>query len=194
MTAECAIGIDIGGTTTKLGLIANSGEVLNSDTIPTLCNEGAPAFIAELMNRVERLLQHRPHENRGDAGIALSVAGLIDSRRDRVVYNTNLQPLVGTPLVEIFNQRFKCPVVLDADCNAACLGELRFGAGQGAKRLLSFVVGTGLGVGFAADGDIVRVSHQCLGDAGHVIVQPGGPLCASGCHGCAEAFVSASPL
>jgi len=194
MSERCILGIDIGGTTTKFALVAANGEVLTTQTVPTLVKDGPTEFVADLIKHTEAMLHGSTRKDGAASGIAVAVAGTLDSKRDRIVHNPNLEPLVGVPLVKILREKFQCTVVLDADSNTACLGELRFGAGRGAKRLLSLVVGTGLGVGVAVNGEIVRTAHECIGDAGHVIVQPGGPLCTHGCKGCAEALVSAGAL
>jgi len=80
------------------------------------------------------------------------------------------------------------------DSNAAALAEWRFGVGRGAARFLCLTLGTGVGGGFVADGELVRLAHQCIGDAGHVIVAPDGPECCCGGRGCAEAVIPAAAL
>jgi len=188
------LGIAIDGTTTKMTLVAANGEILAFATVPKRLTVDARDFVAELIRKGERVCEEASKRGAKVKGIAIAVAGLLDSKRDRIVYNPNLAPLVGFPLVEVLHDHFACPVVLDADSNSACLGELRFGAGRGSRRLLSLTIGTGIGVGVALDGQILRIANECLGDAGHVIVDPDGPTCTAGCRGCAEALVSASAL
>lgn len=184
-----ALGIDIGGTSTKVALVTRTGRVLAVDSRPTL--GGVPdAFLPAVMDLAASFLRTQPRID----GIGIAVAGLLDERRDRLVYNPNLAPLEGYPLVDAFRARFREPVALDVDSNAACLAEAQYGAGVGSRRFLSLVVGTGLGGAMTIEGRLVRLAYQCLGDIGHVIVQPGGPCCGSGCRGCAEALVSAAAL
>jgi glucokinase len=124
-------------------------------------------------------------------GIGISIAGFIDPERTRLEFNPNLPTLEGYPITQAFSNRFDLPVVLEVDSNCATLGEQRFGSGRASKRFLCLVIGTGLGGGMTIDGELVRFTYECMGDMGHVIVQPGGPSCSVGCKGCAEALVSA---
>jgi glucokinase len=189
-----AVGVDIGGTSTKIAVVQESGEISSVTTIPTLGNGDPATFVAELLDRVADVRCLAAASERGPEGIGIAVAGLLDSRRDRLVYNPNLQPLVEFPLLAAFAGRFGTRVLLEVDSNAACLAEVRFGCARKSRRFLNLCAGTGLGVGVAVDGELVRIAYECAGDAGHVIVQPGGPLCEAGCRGCGEALVSASRL
>jgi glucokinase len=130
-------------------------------------------------------------KNFQSAGVA--VAGFIDHERSRMIYNPNLRPLEHYQLRAAFEARLGVPVTLDADSNAACFAEYRAGAGIGSKRFLCVVLGTGAGAGFMLDGQIVRLSYGGLGDLGHVIVDPDGPLCSAGCRGCLESVVDSPP-
>jgi glucokinase len=130
---------------------------------------------------------------RGDTtlrGAGVAVAGFINPARDRLSYNPNLDWLVGFPLRDAIADALGSAVTLEVDSNASCLGEYRFGAGRGSARFLCLVSGTGLGVGMIIDGALVRFMGECIGDAGHVVVDANGPECPCGGRGCAEAMVS----
>ncbi len=193
MTEEepAAIGVDIGGTTTKLALVAREGRIGNAISIPTGPGD-APRFVETVLRSIADLLAE--NEGRAIAGIGVAVAGFIGAEHDRVAYNPNVPWLEDYPLREAIASRFPLPVTLECDSNAACLAEYRFGEGRGAKRLLGLVCGTGIGGGMVVDGRILRFAHECLGDAGHVIVVPDGPLCPCGGRGCAEAVISAPAI
>jgi predicted NBD/HSP70 family sugar kinase len=102
--------------------------------------------------------------------------------------------LEGVPLHERLAERFDLPIELEVDSNAACMAEYYFGSGQQSRRFLCVTAGTGLGVGMAIEGQPLRFAYGCLGDIGHIIVQPEGPLCSCGGRGCAEIMVSAPAL
>ena len=177
-----AIGVDIGGTTTKVGVVSGDGSVDRLTTMPT---EGpAHALVEALLERVGALTESA-------TGIGVAVAGFVDDRRSMMAYNPNIDWLEGFPLRVELERRSGRRVALDSDSNAACLAEFRFGVGRGSRRFLCLSIGTGVGGGMIVDGDIVRMAHGGLGDIGHVIVQPFGSPCGSGCHGCAEALISA---
>ena len=176
-----ALGIDIGGTTTKIALVSEAAEVLEWSSIPTDLNNGVDAFIEQI------------NVNAGEAAaIGVSVAGFVNPERTRMIYNSNLPALANYPLKEALEAKFGKPVTLDADSNSACFGEYRVGVGLGSRRFLCLVLGTGAGGGMIVDGELVRLAHEGLGDLGHVIVEPDGPICSAGCHGCLEAMLQAN--
>jgi len=111
-----------------------------------------------------------------------------------MIFNPNIPWLEGIELKDHFSKKLHMPVVIEIDSNAAALAEAIHGGGKNSKRLLVLAVGTGLGGGMIVDGKILRIANECLGDIGHVLVEPGGFACASGCRGCAEAMVSVSAL
>jgi predicted NBD/HSP70 family sugar kinase len=86
---------------------------------------------------------------------------------------------------------FPIPLEVEIDSNAAAMAEWCFGSGRGSKRFLCITSGTGLGVGMVINGHPLRFAYGCLGDIGHIVVRPNGPLCTCGGHGCAEIMVSA---
>lgn len=189
--AAVAIGVDIGGTTTKLALVGYEGRIDDLISIPTGPAD-ASAFVDALLQPMGELLDRAAP--RPIAGIGAAVAGFIAADHERVAYNPNLPWLEGYALREAIAKRFRVPVLLECDSNAACLAEHRFGIGRHSKRLFCLVCGTGIGGGMVIDGRILRFAHECLGDVGHVIVVPDGPLCPCGGRGCAEAVVSAPAI
>lgn len=176
-----ALGIDIGGTTTKIAVVDSGGAVVRSSSVPTV--GGPNEFVDALVCALSDL-------SNIDA-IGVAVAGLMDDARTVMTFNPNIAWLQGYPLRDALQRAFRRPVILDTDSNAAAWGEYRFGAGRGARRLLCLTLGTGVGGAMVADGAIYRLSHQGAGDVGHVLVQTDGPRCTAGCAGCAEAMISA---
>jgi glucokinase len=182
-SGRLALGIDIGGTTTKIALVDAAGHVRDMGTAETLVAGDPRQFIARLIAYTRTLLDPQIRS------VGVAVAGFLDHRRDRLVYNPNLAALEQFPLQQTLADSFGLPVMLEVDSNAACLAEYRFGAGRGSRRFLTLTAGTGLGGGMVIDGEILRFAYECLGDVGHVIVAPGGPLCSCGGRGCAEVMV-----
>ncbi|HZU27179.1 MAG TPA: ROK family protein [Bryobacteraceae bacterium] len=176
------LGIDIGGRTTKLALVSPNGATEGITSIET----SADSFLERVFAAAASL---GPFE-----GVGISLAGFVNDERTAMFYNPNIAWLQGCPLTSAFEERFRLPVALDADSNAAALAEYRVGVGRGSKRFLSLVIGTGVGGGMVIDGEIARVAHGGLGDIGHVIVEPFGRECGSGCRGCAEATISAPAI
>jgi glucokinase len=189
LAAGCALGIDIGGTATKIGIVTPGGIVKSVDSVPTI---GDPnLFLKRVFDTAMRL---RATLNLEIVGVGIAVAGFLDENRSTMTFNPNIPWLEHFPLQQAFGERFQLPVLLEVDSNAAALAEYRYGAGRGARRLLCLCIGTGVGGAMVVDGALVRLAHQCIGDPGHVLVLPDGPECTSGCHGCAEALVSAPAI
>jgi glucokinase len=181
------IGCDIGSTNTKIALVRADGRVLRQSTIPTTTHGDPNPYFAELR---AVMTGFQVSETRG---IGISTTGLVAPDRRSIRFNPNTPALVGVDYVDQLAPLGR-PVIVEADLNAAALGELRFGAGRGARRLLVATIGTGLGAGVVVDNQVVRFAAHMAGDSGHVILDPTGPRCTAGCRGCAEAFVSTPGL
>lgn len=188
-----AIGIDIGGTSTKIARVNPQGAVLDVRTLPTDGSYGADAFIHSMLGKTQELINSAPHEMKV-TGIGLAVAGFIDADHTRMVFNPNITWLQGFPLRETIVNHFGLATTVEIDSNAAVLSESLFGIGAGCERFFVLSIGTGVGGGMVINGKLLRFTNECLGDIGHVMVDPGGLECASGCKGCAEAVISASGL
>ena len=179
-------GIDIGGTTTKLALVGLDGKIEELRTIPT-----APGNAPEFVNRLG-VVFHEAGWRSDQVGVA--VAGFVSEAHDAVAYNPNLPWLERFPLRKALENALGVPVILEADSNAAALAEWRWGVGCGSGRFLCLTAGTGVGGGMVAGGKLLRYAYEGVGDVGHVIVAPGGPLCSCGGKGCAEALVGANAV
>ncbi len=190
-SASCALGIDIGGTNTKLALVSKDGEILSIKSIPTEAEKAPKDLLTRMYAEVEGLTTEAGNLTLKVEGAGISIAGFIDPERTHLAFNPNLPTLEGYPITEAFTNRFNLPVVLEVDSNCATLGEQRFGSGKASERFMCLAIGTGLGGGMTISGELVRFTYECMGDMGHVIVEPGGASCSVGCKGCAEALVSA---
>ncbi|HEX4166735.1 MAG TPA: ROK family protein [Bryobacteraceae bacterium] len=186
--------VDIGGTSTKAGVLTEKGDLVLTNEIPTRpTQESYFSNLCELIAQTRAAARTSLDTNPRQLGLAM--AGFLDPNREHLVYNSNLAWLEGFPLRERLCEIFPdLSVELEVDSNAATMAEYQLGSGQGSQRFLCITAGTGLGVGMAIDGSPVRFAYGCLGDIGHIIVQPNGPLCTCGGRGCAEIMVSAPVL
>lgn len=185
--------IDIGGTRTKLGIVSRDGRVVESRSMPTPDGGEPEALVEGIVGMLAPLLAAAtPSTLQKTVGV--SVAGFLDSHRERMQANANLPLLIDFPLKRSLEARLSRHCVLEVDSNAAAVAEYRHGAGRGAKRLLSVTVGTGLGGGVILGGQLLRHAGECAGDLGHVIVAEGGRRCTCGARGCLEAMVSSAAL
>ncbi|HEX2693775.1 MAG TPA: ROK family protein [Gemmatimonadaceae bacterium] len=185
--------IDIGGTSTKIGVVAEDGSVVVRERIATSLH-GEPLSLVDSIALAFRAMLARNVAAREIVGIGVSVAGFVTPDHSAMVHNANLPALREFPLRASLQERLGFECRLEVDSNASTLAELHYGAGKGVRRLLGLTIGTGIGGGVVIDGRLVRYTGECAGDLGHVIVNPGGRLCTCGARGCLEAEANSSAL
>lgn len=179
------IGIDIGGTSAKLGVVDAAGTIRRRAQVPTGADLPADDLVAQLGAAVFDLRAGEPA-----IGLGVAAPGMRRADGEGVINVTNLPHIDGYPLRERLEAATGLPTVLDNDANAAAMGEFRFGGGQGVGRLMVVTIGTGIGAGMVVDGKVHRVAYEGLGDPGHVIVRQNGPKCGCGGHGCVEVLAA----
>jgi glucokinase len=189
-TKSPVLCVDIGGTSTKAGVLSTSGEVQFLNSIPT--RPDVESYVENLAVLIGQTLGTAEAHGQDVHQMGVAVAGFLNPARDHLVYNSNLPWLEGFPLRNVLVERFPAfAIELEVDSNAATMAEYQFGSAQNSKRFLCLTSGTGLGVGMTVDGVPLRFAYGCMGDIGHVIVLRDGPLCTCGGRGCAEIMVSA---
>lgn len=186
--------IDIGGTATKIGIVAEDGSVVKSETIPTSPLGEPIALVDAIVLSLQPLLDAEKAAGKSVVGVGVSVAGFLDSERSAMIQNANLPALRGFQLRRALEERLSLECRLEVDSNAAVVAEYRYGAGRGATRLLGVTLGTGLGGGVIIDGELLHFTGECAGDLGHIILDPKGRACSCGARGCLEAMVNSAAL
>ena len=184
---QVVIGVDIGGTDIKIGLVTLEGEVEKNGRIPTRPDEGPDAAAA----RAREWLQEQSVTIEDTAAAGVACAGLIDRKAGSIVTSPNLRGWEGADLERIFSDELSVPVYVENDASAAAFGEYRMGAGRGTKDFACLTLGTGVGGGIVSGGFLHRGCHGFAGEIGHTIIMEGGPRCSCGSRGCLEAFVGA---
>jgi glucokinase len=179
------LGIDIGGTTSKLGLV-KEGRVIARARIHTTGHADDRAFADALANEARQLVTAH--------GAAITAIGIGAPNSNQLTGIIEMAPNLpwkhDVPLARMMSDRLGVPATLGNDANAAALGEWRYGAGQGIDDLLVVTLGTGVGSGFIVNGKLVLGSAGNAGELGHMILVPGGRACTCGRNGCLEAYVS----
>jgi glucokinase len=188
------IGVDIGGSLGKLVLMADDGAVVADRRIDTGLGVTSERLVPAIVTAIDALRADGGASRDCVAGLGLVVPGFIDVDRSRSLSSPNTPGLVGDQLPTDLARATGLPVVFDSDVNAAAFGEAVWGVGRDVPRFLTLTIGTGIGGGLVVNGSIMRIAGGTIGDIGHVIVQPGGRRCRSGCAGCAEALVGADGL
>ncbi len=180
------LGIDIGGTTSKLGLV-HEGRVLARTRIPTLGHADERAFADALAHAAGELLN-------GSVGASIQAVGIGAPNANQLTGIIEMAPNLpwkyDVPLARMMADRLGVPAVLGNDANAAALGEWRYGAGQGFDDLLVVTLGTGVGSGYIVNGGLVLGSAGNAGELGHMTMDVDGRSCTCGRKGCLEAYVS----
>ncbi|MEW5822042.1 MAG: ROK family protein [Cyanobacteriota bacterium] len=195
MKNKYRIGVDLGGTNIKAGIVDDLGNILFSTSIPTDGDKGFEATYNNIVSIINTILDNSPIAKNEVRGIGFGCPGLIDSVNGVVRELPNLPGWVNIHLSEMITNKFNLYTKIDNDVRAAALGEYKFGAGQGYSNLICITIGTGIGSGIILDGKLIKGSNLCAGEIGHMTLQEhGGPICGCGNTGCLEALGSASSI
>jgi glucokinase len=192
MAGIWAIGIDIGGTAVKCGLVLGDGTHREAGSHPTEAARGVDHVIGRIADHVRRLCDATRAAGSGPAGVGVGVPGTLSHRRGVVFAPPNLPGWKNVPLAERLAGATGLRVTVDNDANCAALGEHRRGAGRGTADMVLLTLGTGVGGGIIAGGKLWRGANENAGEFGHMIVRIGGRRCTCGQSGCLEAYASAS--
>ncbi len=189
---KIAIGMDIGGTNTKILLASEDGNVLGRQQVPTpvVSPDKAEKTEALLVKKLRDFLDEDSTRSLiSDAsviGIGIGIAGLVDRESGRVIQSPNIPALNGVPVREIFEKEFSLPVVLENDANTYAYGEKWVGAGKDFDNFVVLTLGTGLGGGIIYHGEL----YEGPAEIGHMTVVSSGRYCTCGSYGCLESYAS----
>ncbi len=189
------IGIDLGGTNTKFGVVSRAGKLLWSDVTPTPAAGGRAALL-EVLKRAARAALDRCREaGRRPAAIGIATAGWVDTATGRVAYATdNLPGWTGTPIADEIHAATGVRVFVENDANALAAAEKEFGAGRDFGDFVCITLGTGVGGGCYTGGRLNRGAHFFANAVGHISIEPGGRLCNCGQRGCLERYANAAAM
>ena len=186
----CTIGVDVGGTNIKLGLVASSGKIIAKTNLATKTYAHRPRhLINALVAAIRTLLQENGKTIKDIAGIGIGLPGLIDVAKGNVIFMPNVPGWKNIPLRRIVQSKLRLPVYMDNDVNLVALGEWKLGAGKGYRNLVCITLGTGVGGGLVLNGELYRGEGFVAGEIGHVPLNEQGPECNCGGIGCFERYV-----
>lgn len=192
MTVDVVLGIDIGGTFTKIGLVDRGGNIHFEDEISTRGYETIEEFIDALHTHVMTSLDKIASSF---LLLGIGVGAPNGNYYKGTIENApNLAWKGKIEFVKLMEDAFHLPVLVTNDANAAALGEMLFGDAAGLKNFLMITLGTGLGSGMVVNGDIIYGHDGFAGELGHVLVYDNGRQCGCGKKGCLEAYVSATGI
>ena len=181
------VGVDVGGSSVRAGLVDDAGAVLD------LRRAATPAGDQALEDVIVAVVTELVTAHRGVRGVGLAVAGFVSHDRRHVGFSPHL-PWRCVPVAERIEGRLDVPVVLEHDANAAALAEHHYGAALGGGVALLVALGTGIGAALLVDGELYRGAHGVAPELGHLRLVPEGRACACGKRGCWERYCSGTGL
>ena len=182
------IGIDVGGTKVLGGVVTDSGEILTTLRKETPA-QGGRALIECIASVARELMA-----DNNVAAVGISAAGFISSDRRTVLATPNISNWNGIDINEHLADLLGVPIVVENDANAAIWGEFKYGAGKGLKNLIALTLGTGVGGGIIANGQLYRGAFGIGAELGHIRLIPNGQQCGCGARGCLEQYASGTAL
>ncbi|MCF6174317.1 MAG: ROK family protein [Victivallaceae bacterium] len=180
-------GIDIGGTKIVISLGASDGKILGSKRIPSH-GRGPDEVMPELFAAGHQLLEEANMTTEQLQAIGIGAPAPADIPNGILTSPVNNQKWRDVPIRDLMANEFKTETFFDNDANAGVLAEWMFGAAVGGKNVIYLTLSTGIGGGIIANGKLVHGTGFFAGEIGHICLDPNGPQCSCGMHGCYEAF------
>lgn len=187
------IGIDIGGTDVKMGLVNENNDLIYQTSIPTKKERSAGEVLSDIGKAALKMLSDNQLTIDSCTGVGVDCPGTVDAKTGMVVYSNNLN-WDQVNLVEEIRKYLPLPVAVRNDATCAALGEVVAGAAKGAANAVMLTLGTGVGGGIIIDGHVFEGGLAGGGEPGHMVIKAGGELCTCGRRGCLEAYASATAL
>ena len=186
-----AIGVDLGGTNIKIGIVTDKGKLLKKTSIKTEAEGGPKKVISNIIKGISEILSKNKYKIKG---IGIGCPGVVSIKKGIVENAPNLPGWKNIKLGPIIKNKFDFKVHLENDANAAAIGELIFGAGKKLDSFIMVTLGTGVGGGIVFNKKIFRGEYGAAGEIGHISIDVNGPNCNCGSTGCIEAYAGNSYL
>ncbi len=184
------VGIDVGGTNLKAGLVDEQGHLLASRKSPLGVFQGPEKFVNTLAELTMQVARDGGADPEKLEYVGMGIPGAVAD--GTIVYTCNI-PMENVPIGQLFAHYLNVPVLLENDANCAAVGEYFCGAGRGTRDFAVITLGTGIGGGFILNGKLYAGGGM-VGEVGHMVICQGGVLCNCGRRGCWETYASATGL
>lgn len=194
MLDKKVIGIDLGGTTAKIGILSQSGDILSKWELSTDISEEGTKIVPNIIQSIKAYLDSEKLSSEDFLGIGMGTPGTVNRKNGTVIGAFNLNWKTLQPIREQFESSTGIPFFLDNDANVAALGEQWKGAGNNETNVSFITLGTGVGGGLVTDGKLIHGAVDAAGEVGHITVEPGGYECTCGKKGCLEQYASATGI
>ncbi|HWI63028.1 MAG TPA: ROK family protein [Symbiobacteriaceae bacterium] len=189
-----ALGIDLGGTAIKVGVVTHKGEIIGRGERPTEIQLGAAGVVRNMALAAQDAMDAAHVTAAELEGAGIGAPGICDVVHGVVVHAVNLGPWHDVEVGAMLKEHLGMPIFLDNDANCAALGEQWCGAASGSHHTLMITLGTGVGGGLVLDGKIYHGFRGWAGEFGHMPAVEGGPACNCGRNGCLETVASATAM
>ena len=187
------VGVDIGGTNLKAGLVDENGNLLATQKMKVASIVDREGLAWTVASMVQELASASGVALADVASVGVGVPGTVDIRAGSIAYTCNL-PLRDVPLRKLFHKYLNIPLYIENDANCAALAEYHVGAGRDSKRFVTVTLGTGVGAGIVHNGKIYHGANGMAGEVGHMVIEQNGLPCPCGRCGCWEQYASATAL
>lgn len=195
MSEKWIVGVDLGGTTTKIAFITMDGEIVEKWEVPTDNSNEGQNITSNIAKAIDEKLSELGQKKEKLIGVGMGAPGPVDYENGIVLNVVNLGWKDNYPLKESLESSTMLPAAIENDANCAALGEMWKGAGNGAKDIVCITLGTGVGGGVIANGNIVQGINGAAGEIGHITAVPfDGAPCNCGKTGCLETVASATGI
>lgn len=191
MTQQLAVGIDIGGTNTSYGIVDSGGNILAKGRMSTTGHGEVEDFVAAVAANVLPLVEETGADRMAGVGVGAPNGNFYTGE---IAFAPNLPWKGVIPMADLFARALNLKCTLTNDANAAAIGEMKYGVARGMRDFVMVTLGTGVGSGFVANGQLIYGHDGFAGELGHVVAVRGGRECGCGRRGCLEAYCSATGI
>src|SRR5436309_3721361 len=189
------VGLDVGGSTMKAGVVADAGHPIASVSLPTEALRGQEFGLERMCEAIRQAVAAANMRFEQIAAIGVATPGTMDIPAGIILDPPNLKPWQNVPVRRYIQERFKLPTAFQNDANAAAYGEYWAGAGKGVHSMVLFTLGTGIGGGIVIGDLVVEGEHSHGAELGHMKIAMTNPRrCGCGRRGCLEAYASATAV
>src|SRR6516162_366796 len=189
------VGLDVGGTTMKGGVVDDTGQPLSAVSLPTEAHRGQEFGLERMCETIHLAVEKAGVRRRQVKAIGVATPGTMDIPAGIILDPPNLHPWQNLPVRDFVHKRFRLPTAFQNDANAAAMGEYWVGAGRDAHSMVLFTLGTGVGGGIVIGDTVLEGEHSHGAEVGHHRIEITHPRqCGCGRWGCLEAYASATAV
>ncbi len=188
------LGVDIGGTSIKAGLVTEKGQLIYKESTPTQADSGYKILTKDIADLIFSVLSKNNMSQDEILAIGIGYPGSVDNEKGTIIYSNNISVDKGSPIREELRKYIQKPVYLGNDADCAALGEYFAIGDDKIKNLVAVTFGTGVGCGIIIDKKIYNGSNGSAGEVGHTVIVMDGEECTCGRKGCWEAYASVTAL